>query len=134
MIYTSNYARKSKEPNAFAISRKPPDWYQGQTLEFLAPTWEIIMAIKNGQIDEAEYTKQYIELLHERRITPKGLLDALPAECYLLCYEPPGDFCHRRVLAEWVYHHTGFWIPEWKNEKEQAKENQKMVVDSLLDF
>ncbi|MGZ4303127.1 MAG: DUF488 family protein [Gaiellaceae bacterium] len=30
----------------------------------------------------------------------------------LLCFEKPGQFCHRRVLAEWWEEQTGQHVPE----------------------
>jgi uncharacterized protein (DUF488 family) len=58
----------------------------------------------------------------------------LPDGALLLCYESPGEFCHRRLLADWIERHTEFVITEWKNEKELEEENQNKVVDSILDF
>lgn len=29
-----------------------------------------------------------------------------------LCFEPAGEFCHRRVLASWLEEHTGTPVPE----------------------
>lgn len=30
----------------------------------------------------------------------------------LLCFEPPGQPCHRRTFADWWHRRTGVWVPE----------------------
>jgi hypothetical protein len=30
----------------------------------------------------------------------------------LLCYESPGQFCHRRILAEWLFEQAGLEVSE----------------------
>lgn len=130
-IFTSNYARNGKNPSAVAISVFAPKWYVGKHLKILAPTWEIVKNIKDGVIDEVDYTKQYLKILQERELTPDKIINLIPDRSILLCYESPGDFCHRRVLAEWVFRYTGFEIPELLDTKIQT---QNKTVDSLLDF
>ena len=44
-------------------------------------------------------------------------------DCALLCYEKPGDFCHRRLLADWMLETTGLEIPEFGQEKKPDLEN-----------
>jgi len=31
----------------------------------------------------------------------------------MLCWEPPGEFCHRRVVAAWLQKELGFEVPEF---------------------
>ena len=31
----------------------------------------------------------------------------------LCCYEKPGDFCHRHILAKWITENTGIEITEF---------------------
>jgi hypothetical protein len=100
----------------------------------------MVDSIRKGKIDQVQYTKQYLNLIQERGITPEyfsghGLHEpAFKEGSILLCYEKPTDFCHRHVLAEWVMQHTDVTFIEWKNEKELKIHEQKMNVDSLLDF
>lgn len=133
-IYTSNYARKGQDPNAIAISRKPPDWFMGPTILDLAPTWQMVNGIKQGILDEHQYTEMYLDLLKQRRFDPHRFVKQLKEPTFLLCYEKPTDFCHRRVLALWIEDQTGIVIPEWRNEKEETEHQQSKIVDSLLDF
>lgn len=135
-IYTSNYRRCGSNPNAIAISYIVPDWYEGRTLGMLAPTPDMISKIKKDVhlYTYEDYTTAYLNLLEEREVFPDWLVDDLSDGAILLCYEDPGDFCHRRVLAEWIEKHTGIIVPEWKTEEELKAEEQNKVVDSMVDF
>jgi len=135
-IYTSNYARNSNNPKAIGISFVIPEWYNGATLPKLAPMQAMINTFKRKKDSymERQFSQRYISLLRSRDIKAESLLEEIPDGSILLCYESPGEFCHRRVLAEWIEHHTGVHIPEWKNEKELEKEVQNKVVDSIIEF
>lgn len=142
-VYTSNYARKGKDPGAIAISRKPPPWFKGRHMPEFAPTWDMIMDLKNGIITEDEYTVQYIMLLEknthqadfdEPNEALYNFIDGTDDPTYFLCYESPTDFCHRHLFSMWIEEKTGWVIPEWKNEREIESQRQQNVVDSLLEF
>jgi len=143
IIYTSNYARQANNPRAFGISAVTPDWFNGYTLPKLAPTMGMVSKIKDGgnNYNAEDYTKDYIELLEERGIDAEELVNSLPNEAMLLCYESPGDFCHRHVLTKWIQEQTGVIIPEWKNIvetkadiKDIQNEEKKKLVDTFLKF
>jgi hypothetical protein len=135
-IYTSNFARNGNNPNAIAISSSVPEWFEGKRFLHLAPLYDMVGKIKrkDNNYDQRKYTRDYLDLLKNRKIDPKWLLHHLPDGAILLCYEAPNEFCHRRILAEWIERHTGVEIPEWKNEKELEQEKQSEMVDSILDF
>jgi len=131
-IYTSNFARNGSNPNAIAISSIIPEWYNGKEMrELLAPKFDLVKKTKDGTYSKEKYKEEYLKLLNDRQIVPEELIELLPDGAILLCYEKPGGFCHRRILAEWIKEHMGFEIPEWKSEKEMAKDK---IVDSILDF
>lgn len=132
-IYTSNYARQKDNPLAIAISREPPEWYEGEHFEQLAPTWELITAFRSGKIDEAQYAKQYLLQLKQRKIDPY-IFAEFPDGTMLLCYESPNKFCHRHLLSMWVENKTGMVIPEWKNEEEQRQTDQDAIIQTLFDW
>jgi len=130
-IFTSYYSSKcSKFPTAVSISASAPDYFRGKRFSVLAPSWEILNAYKEHRIDEEEYARRYLTLLEERGLTPEGVYHATPPGTILLCYEKPGQFCHRRVLAKWMEDAVGVEIPEWISAQEQAK--IKMVDDLLV--
>lgn len=133
-IQTSNYARKGSDPLSIGISATVPKWYTGKRLDCLAPTWQLVEDIIEGKYTQEEYDAAYLTLLRKRDLTGQKVLDMLPQECFLLCYESPADHCHRRLLAAWIEHETGFVIPEWKNDDEIAQQKQQNLVHNLLDF
>jgi hypothetical protein len=137
MIYTSNYARKGQDPGAIAISVGLKEWNSHLLhMKELAPTWEMVNDIKNGSITENQYTEMYLLLLEERKFYPHKFVKQFPSDIdyYLLCYEPPNTFCHRRVLADYIEYNTGIVIPEWMNEKELKLSKQQEITEDLLQF
>ena len=81
----------------------------------LAPTKAIVYGYKAGKgdqrftgkykpLNEAQYTEQYLELLRERFIENDEAFHQLVQResITLQCYCGKGEFCHRRILAEYV--------------------------------
>jgi uncharacterized protein (DUF488 family) len=67
----------------------------------LAPSETILSDFKHGRIDWLGYERQFIELMQQRRVAE--LLDAsLFDRACLLCSEDAPDFCHRRLVAEFL--------------------------------
>ncbi len=71
-----------------------------------------------GIDDETEFTRRYRAQLERHGI--EKILRVLAAIArrehregvVLLCFEPAGEFCHRRVLAEWLEEKTHQQAPE----------------------
>jgi hypothetical protein len=69
----------------------------------------------NADLDESEFRRRYRHRLHrqtgrilqELRELREGYGDLV-----LLCFEPPGVFCHRRILAGWLGERLGEEVPE----------------------
>jgi uncharacterized protein (DUF488 family) len=68
--------------------------------------------------DNDEFTRRYRERLDSIGIAlVRRRFRSISAEhddrgLVLLCFERPGQFCHRRVLAEWIEEQTGQVVPE----------------------
>jgi len=133
-IYTSNYARKGTDPNAFGTSVGLPNWYNGKKIKEVAPTWDLVRGFKAGTISESEYMGAYLQLLQVRSVDPHELVDSLPNNAFLLCYESPTDFCHRHILGAWIQFNTNNPVVEWKNEEEQKEADRLAIVDDLIDI
>ena len=107
MMYTSYYSSpklKTTELTKISISRFIPKWYKDDLshLVLLAPSKELLNGYKNGSIDNDEYTEIYLCQLDNLKCL-KELLEQLDTcGCVLLCYEKPGDFCHRHILSEYA--------------------------------
>ena len=124
MIFTSYFSLTKKlEQNGYttiSISRFPPKFYDGKKAFGLAPSESILNRYKTNQINEDEYTKEYIEYLESRREELVPYLTKLynsDKKYVFLCYEKAGDFCHRRILADWFKEKTGFECTEIDKEK-----------------
>jgi uncharacterized protein (DUF488 family) len=130
-LYTSNYARHAKDPNAVCISVKAPYWYKGKAYYPLAPTWELVRAKKAGEIDEKEYTIRYLQLLEDRGLDPKKVAEELGDGAIMLCYESPKDFCHRQIVSWWM-NKNGISVEEVFF-KEQAEKADSTVERFLKD-
>ncbi len=135
-IYTSNYERHAENPKAIGISLIVPEEWAGTHWRFLAPKGDMVGKLKRGEVNynQRSYTYNYLDLLSARNVDPKKLIEEIPDGTILLCYEAPGEFCHRRVLADWIERHTGVCVPEWKNESEENQEKSNKRVDSILEF
>jgi hypothetical protein len=113
-VFTSCYARFQPEWGVpVAVTVGLPGWFPRGLHE-----WRTVAPFGLLEItDEAEFRRRYRARLH--RLTPKVLreLDELramyaPERLILLCFEAPGKWCHRRLLAEWIEQKTGEEVPE----------------------
>ena len=115
MIYTSYFAKlKSLPENVIPISicGKAPNWYKGLQYKKLAPKYDFFMKWKETH-DNDYYIKCYNEQVLNKLdainvvrdltyIVPK---DTTGEYICLVCYEKPGDFCHRHLVADWLSKH-----------------------------
>jgi len=70
-------------------------------------------------LGEIEYTPLYMEILE--KVSLERLRNDLAIishnegvkDIALLCYEKPGDFCHRRLFADWLKEKTGYEVKEF---------------------
>ncbi len=73
----------------------------------LAPTWSMI------HLSESEYIPLYERILNDvLKNDVYKILQKLPDNAILLCYEKPPKFCHRHLVATWIYNSTGIIIEE----------------------
>lgn len=117
-IYTSYYGnlKKLSKDNIIpvGISLGIPKWFRGNNLSYLAPTYKILQLAT-----QEEYIPAYIKLLEnmdmERFRFDLTVISKSEGgkDIALLCYEKPGDFCHRRIFADWMKEKTGYDIKEY---------------------
>lgn len=90
-----------------SICGKPIDGWKYPQYKKLAPSWSIYSELKLHGGTEENYTRRYMgEILGslDQEVVRKEL-EALAEgkdEVVLVCYEKPGDFCHRHLVAEWL--------------------------------
>lgn len=116
---TSSFKLSGKDPRAVSIARRAPNGqrglprYIGREYLDLAPSEALLKAwnVKHRKISLAEYTQRfYQETLSHR--SPSQVFQDLGEVAILLCYEAPGEFCHRRLVAQWLEEALGISIPE----------------------
>lgn len=109
-IYTSYYGNPNlpKDALLLAVSAKVPDGYRVQEhLKSLAPSWDIYNEYKQSG-DAERYTKRYKEEILaaiNKEVVSDWLnlmMSRYGKDAILLCYEKPGKFCHRHLIAEWL--------------------------------
>ena len=118
MIYTGYFAKVKQYENAglttVSISGKAPSFYKGPEYKGLAPRWQMFNDWKKGKIDNFGYTQlfnQYLETLDKESV--KRALESFGENVVLLCYEKPGDFCHRHLVADWLEANFGWRVDEY---------------------
>jgi uncharacterized protein (DUF488 family) len=72
----------------------------------LAPTQDILDSYKKRKGAWADYERQFLALMSERRIEQSIALATLDNAC-LLCSEPTPEHCHRRLVAEYLREKLG---------------------------
>lgn len=93
-MFTSNFARAKQIPVGYepvAIAIGVPAWYKGRRELRLAPTRAML------KMRDEEYDAQYDAIL--AGLDPHEIAAALGENAVLLCWEPPGQKCHRRRRA-----------------------------------
>lgn len=134
-IYTSYFAKtaalKAKGIIPIAISLYPPKWFQGSSIPTLAPKRYML----DDSLSEEKYTQLYVNDVLDK-LDIGFLFKTIEALAYgkpvaLLCFEKPGDFCHRHIVADWLKEKTGLCIEEYKFE--EAKKSEKTQEPTLFD-
>lgn len=138
-IYTSYFAKAEalKKLNIVPISIAlySPKFFNGPSIGFLAPKRHML----SEGLPTGEYTRMYNEEILAKidmdlfRIAIKNISGG--KDVALLCYEKPGDFCHRRLFAEWVKDKFNYDIEEYNfnTAKEEKPEKQKAVQPKLFE-
>jgi hypothetical protein len=105
-MHTSSFWRfyHRLDQRLVSIALKTPEWFQGQRYPALAPRLDML------HLEEEEYRREYQAILDG--LDPRQVYEDLGPDAVLLCWEPPGAFCHRRLVAVWLEQHLGVGVPE----------------------
>lgn len=93
-----------------SIARYTPGYFKGRSIINVAPTGPML------SMKDEEYKKAYAEILRHVDVVKlhRNILQIADGRnVALLCYEKPGEFCHRRLLAEWMERSLNIEIPEY---------------------
>ena len=107
MILTSNFKIAGHLPQAVAISLGVPRGWRGARCIVLAPPRPLIK-IMDPETFIPLYKAKVLDKLH-----PHKIIEDLGGDNFIMCcWEDPGVFCHRRVVAAWMQKHTGVLVKE----------------------
>ena len=113
-MYTGYFAKlKSYEEAGLvpvSIALKTPDWYHGAQYKKLAPKWSFFSEWKNGSHKgDIDYYMQHFKTEVLDNLDPEQVVKELEGftgvsrdRIILICYEKPGDFCHRHLVSMWL--------------------------------
>ena len=103
--YFGNWKHWRSDAIPVSICRFPPkSWNGAQLLDVAPPEW-LLEGVKTGNVNLDLYTKIYQQMLRNvGRETILRKLEELSGgrDVVLVCYEAPGDFCHRHLLKEFL--------------------------------
>ena len=102
--YFSNYRRFPENAKLFSIAQYTPKTKTPiESLIELAPSKQLIHAMKDGLINEEQFTQEYVKQLNKLCKLPNLLSYCSQHDIVIfLCYEKPSDFCHRHILADYL--------------------------------
>lgn len=111
-LWTSNFAKSGADANAVSIARSSPKGWMGREFDLLFPDWSWIRNFKNGRWSWEQYSEAYAWLLSE--FDAENICASLGDGAIMLCFCSPKQFCHRRLVAEWIERETGLLVLEIK--------------------
>jgi len=108
VIFISSFKIAGHLPQAVAISRGIPRGWQGRRCKALAPPRDLIKIMEPERFIPL-YRAQVLD-----RLDPMQVIREMGGDNFImLCFEPPGEFCHRRVVAAWLRKHIGVLVEEF---------------------
>jgi len=111
-VKTSYFGNKTAaaDPMATSIARWPPRWWGSRRRYIaLAPSADLLKRAKAG-LPWPEYVAEYKRDVLGK-LDPQKVYAEL-SDSILLCWEVPGENCHRRLVAEWLEKSLNISIPE----------------------
>lgn len=112
MLYTAQYRYPGQDRLDITVKGNNVDG------KLYAPTWDIVMGVKNGTITEEEYTRRYYDMLSNKHNNDveaakqtinlvkmvMGSENMPERDITLVCFCPANAFCHRHLLVKWLVH------------------------------
>lgn len=117
-IYTTYWSKVKRLPSSIkpiGISMFPPKGTSAEKLIELAPSADLLKAAKSGIITKDEYSavfKEQLKLLCANDIVNSIRSIAGTGDAAIVCYEKPGDFCHRHLVADWLKEELSMTLSE----------------------
>lgn len=124
-IWTSTYMHwfQHGQYPTVGISRGVPKFYTGPVDLRLAPSWSMLKA------SQESYNRQMMAIL--KKLDPQRIYAEHDGKI-LLCWEPCGVFCHRRMVAEWLEQSIGEEVNEWGFTRDETPRWREMESKEVL--
>ena len=108
-MYTTYFGGLARLPSSIfpiAICLIPPKTWTGRRYWKLAPTSAILDAWQKNHDEDAyrrDFDSQILSKLDPARtVAELRKMAGRGQEIALVCYEAPGEFCHRHLVADWL--------------------------------
>ena len=119
-IFTSFFGNKNNIPSNIlkvSIASESPKNYNGVTYKSLAPNAIDTIDLKYGRINFETYKRRFnkkLSKLDVRKIvnTLKSL--SMGMDVVLLCHESNNEYCHRKLVSNWINKNTSNKVEEYK--------------------
>lgn len=109
-MQTGCFELDSGDGRSVSIAGRCPDYFKGRQYKKLAPKIDFFREYKRTG-DKVAYINAYrTQVL--AKLDPKQIWAELGEDAILLCWEMPGEFCHRRLVALWLEESLGVKIDE----------------------
>lgn len=105
----TSYFAKYKNDDGVSIAIKSPTWFTGDSYPDLFPKWSFLKQYFKDHDEDAYVIAYYDQILS--KLDPNKVFNDLKDKT-LLCWEKSGEFCHRRIVAEWLRINLGISVPE----------------------
>lgn len=100
-----------------SIALKHPDGFSGPECPELFPKKDFLFKYFRDH-DERAYTEAYhAQVLN--KLDPQSTYEKL-RDKVILCWEKPGEFCHRNLVASWIEEKLGIEVPEWEPSRNKS--------------
>ena len=134
-IYTSYFAKAAILRKAgivpIGVALWPPRFFRGISMKQVAPRRYML----DDRLTDEEYIRMYrndvLRLVDARSFIQDLERASRGMDVALCCFEKPGDFCHRHILAKWLNEQTGIEVSEF-GVTESKQETPKPEQQSLF--
>ncbi len=95
------------------ISTSSPKWFPFTLRPYpkLYPGWDLVGSYKDGKTNEVEARERYYAKVLNR-LDPQEVFAEIGEDAILLCWEKSGQFCHRRIVADWFWERLNIRVDE----------------------
>lgn len=126
---TSYFYKSKNDPNAVSIAWRAPVGFRGMEYKSLVPKYWFLRKYKDDGDQDFYVDRYYEEIL--KKLNPEQVYKELGESAILLCWERPGEFCHRHIVSKW-FRDAGFDVQELTQEL-RGKPKLISILDDAWD-